>query len=128
MAPRERGVHNPAPNNRLGVQGLSLRPSNGDASSSDEEEYDRALDTNHPVGYLHGLRGEVVRVKLNSGLTFKGKLQSVDGYMNVAIEGCHEYLKDGLKGRSWGDAFIRGNTVTFICAEKDVLNMELWEN
>ena len=37
-----------------------------------------------------------------------GELQSVDGYMNIALERCTEYA-DGRPTRKWGDAFIRGN-------------------
>jgi len=37
-----------------------------------------------------------------------GDLQSVDGYMNIALERCKEWT-DGKVIRSWGDAFVRGN-------------------
>jgi len=37
-----------------------------------------------------------------------GELQSVDGYMNIALEKCEEHV-NGVKKRSYGDAFIRGN-------------------
>jgi len=37
-----------------------------------------------------------------------GELQSIDGYMNLALEKCEEYV-DGVKKRSYGDAFVRGN-------------------
>lgn len=39
---------------------------------------------------------------------FLGELQSVDGYMNIALEKCEEHV-NGVKKRSYGDAFIRGN-------------------
>ena len=35
-------------------------------------------------------------------------MQSVDGYMNIALEQAKEYV-DGKLHRSYGDAFIRGN-------------------
>lgn len=38
----------------------------------------------------------------------KGDLQSVDGYMNIALERCKE-VSDGQVTRNWGDAFVRGN-------------------
>jgi U6 snRNA-associated Sm-like protein LSm6 len=41
-------------------------------------------------------------------LTAVGELQSVDGYMNIALEGAKEYV-DGKISREYGDAFIRGN-------------------
>lgn len=37
-----------------------------------------------------------------------GDLQSVDGYMNIALERCRE-LVEGKEVRNWGDAFVRGN-------------------
>lgn len=37
-----------------------------------------------------------------------GELQSIDGYMNLALEKCEEHV-DGVKKRSYGDAFVRGN-------------------
>lgn len=37
-----------------------------------------------------------------------GELQSVDGYMNIALEGTREFV-DGKMRRSYGDAFVRGN-------------------
>lgn len=37
-----------------------------------------------------------------------GELQSVDGYMNIALEKTEEYV-NGQKRRTYGDAFVRGN-------------------
>jgi len=37
-----------------------------------------------------------------------GELQSVDGYMNIALEKTEEYVNGRLR-RSYGDAFVRGN-------------------
>lgn len=37
-----------------------------------------------------------------------GELQSIDGYMNLALEKCEEHV-DGVKKRTYGDAFVRGN-------------------
>lgn len=37
-----------------------------------------------------------------------GELQSVDGYMNIALEKTEEYV-NGVKRRTYGDAFVRGN-------------------
>ena len=41
-----------------------------------------------------------------------GELQSVDGYMNIALEGTREFV-DGKMRRSYGDAFVRGNNGAF---------------
>lgn len=37
-----------------------------------------------------------------------GELQSVDGYMNIALEQTKEFV-DGKMRREYGDAFVRGN-------------------
>lgn len=39
---------------------------------------------------------------------YEGELQSVDGYMNIALEKTEEHV-NGVKKRSYGDAFVRGN-------------------
>ena len=44
---------------------------------------------------------------------FPGELQSVDGYMNIALEKCQEYVQGQLK-RTYGDAFVRGNNGSYI--------------
>ena len=78
-----------------------------------------------PSAFLSEIIGNSVTVKLNSGVVYKGmyrdlklgayanvpntgELQSIDGYMNLALEKCEEYV-DGVKKRSYGDAFVRGN-------------------
>ncbi|KAK3330288.1 U6 snRNA-associated Sm-like protein LSm6 [Apodospora peruviana] len=69
-----------------------------------------------PASFLAGIIGSPVTVKLNSGVVYKGELQSVDGYMNIALEKTEEYV-DGAKKRSYGDAFVRGNNVMYISAD-----------
>lgn len=84
-----------------------------------------AGDSRDPSGFLSEIIGAPVTVKLNSGIIYKGMyahvrqtlslpymdvgdLQSVDGYMNIALERCRE-VSDGRVTRNWGDAFVRGN-------------------
>ncbi|KIW01675.1 U6 snRNA-associated Sm-like protein LSm6 [Verruconis gallopava] len=69
-----------------------------------------------PSGFLSAIIGAPVTVKLNSGLVYKGELQSVDGYMNIALEQTKEYV-NGQLSRTYGDAFIRGNNVMYISAD-----------
>ncbi|KAJ2905095.1 U6 snRNA-associated Sm-like protein LSm6 [Zalerion maritima] len=69
-----------------------------------------------PSTFLSDLIGNAVLVKLNSGVIYKGELQSVDGYMNIALEKTDEYV-NGAKRRSYGDAFVRGNNVMYIAAD-----------
>ncbi|PMD40037.1 LSM domain-containing protein [Hyaloscypha variabilis F] len=69
-----------------------------------------------PSAFLSEIIGNAVTVKLNSGVVYRGELQSIDGYMNLALEKCEEYV-DGVKKRSYGDAFVRGNNVMYISAD-----------
>ncbi|KAH7034850.1 U6 snRNA-associated Sm-like protein LSm6 [Microdochium nivale] len=69
-----------------------------------------------PSGFLSEIIGNNVTVKLNSGVVYKGELQSVDGYMNIALEKTEEHI-NGKKGRTYGDAFVRGNNVMYISAD-----------
>ncbi|CAI7615460.1 unnamed protein product [Penicillium glandicola] len=63
-----------------------------------------------PSVFLSEIIGAPVIVKLNSGVVYKGELQSVDGYMNIALEKTEEYVNGKLR-RNYGDAFVRGNNV-----------------
>lgn len=45
-------------------------------------------------------------------LNHTGELQSVDGYMNIALEKTEEFV-NGVKRRTYGDAFVRGNNGQF---------------
>lgn len=65
-------------------------------------------DSKDPASFLSSIIGVPVTVKLNSGVVYKGELQSVDGYMNIALEKCTEYV-NGQQRRNYGDAFVRGN-------------------
>lgn len=44
----------------------------------------------------------------NAPILLLGLLQSVDGYMNIALEQTREIV-NGKTRREYGDAFIRGN-------------------
>jgi U6 snRNA-associated Sm-like protein LSm6 len=65
-------------------------------------------DSKDPASFLSSIIGVPVTVKLNSGVVYKGELQSVDGYMNIALEKCQEFVHGKLR-RTYGDAFVRGN-------------------
>jgi U6 snRNA-associated Sm-like protein LSm6 len=58
--------------------------------------------------FLGEITSNNVIVKLNSGLEYHGKLQSVDGFMNIALEQTKE-LVDQKVTKVYGDVFIRGN-------------------
>ncbi|CAD0091874.1 unnamed protein product [Aureobasidium vineae] len=67
-----------------------------------------------PSGFLSEIIGAPVTVKLNSGVVYRGELQSVDGYMNIALEQTNEIV-DGKTRRNYGDAFVRGNNGMCFC-------------
>lgn len=85
-----------------------------------------------PSAFLSEIIGAPVIVKLNSGVVYKGtlsnftfsvsllanpsagELQSVDGYMNIALEKTEEFVNGKLR-RNYGDAFVRGNNGQFFC-------------
>jgi U6 snRNA-associated Sm-like protein LSm6 len=62
----------------------------------------------NPTEFLKQAIGKPVVVKLNSGVTYRGVLACLDGFMNIAMEQTEEYVDDHLKNR-FGDCFIRGN-------------------
>ena len=64
-----------------------------------------------PGEFVHSIVGKSVVVKLNSGVSYHGVLACLDGFMNLALEQCEEYV-DGQRTKSFGDCFIRGNNGT----------------
>ena len=65
-----------------------------------------------PSDFLKSVLGRPVRVKLNSGIEYRGVLACLDGYLNIAMEQTEEYVDGQLKAR-YGDCFIRGNNGKF---------------
>ncbi|KIW71968.1 U6 snRNA-associated Sm-like protein LSm6 [Phialophora macrospora] len=81
-----------------------------------------SADPKDPASFLSSIIGVPVTVKLNSGVVYKGELQSVDGYMNIALEKCAEYV-DGKLRRKYGDAFVRGNNGTLLLRALGVFSL-----
>lgn len=92
-------------------------------------ESSAASEGKDPSAFLGEIIGAPVTVKLNSGVIYKGfsklilsresntnpvlgELQSVDGYMNIALEKTEEYVNGKLR-QNYGDAFVRGNNGWF---------------
>ncbi|CAG9462930.1 unnamed protein product [Pedinophyceae sp. YPF-701] len=69
-----------------------------------------------PTEFLKAIKGKPVVVKLNSGVDYRGILNCLDGFMNIAMEQTEEYVNGQLK-RKYGDCFLRGNNVMYICAD-----------
>ncbi|CDW57497.1 LSM domain containing protein [Trichuris trichiura] len=70
-----------------------------------------------PSEFLKQIIGKPVVVKLNNGTDYRGILACLDGYLNIAMEQTEEYSEGQLKSK-YGDAFIRGNNVLYISAQK----------
>jgi U6 snRNA-associated Sm-like protein LSm6 len=66
-----------------------------------------------PSDFLKSVLGRPVRVKLNSGIEYRGVLASLDGFLNIAMEQTEEFVDGQLKAK-YGDAFIRGNNGTYM--------------
>lgn len=71
-------------------------------------------DKTAPSTFLTGILGNRVSVKLNNGVDYLGKLQSIDGYMNIVMDACEEFVNGKASGAKYGDVFIRGNNVLYI--------------
>mmetsp|Transcript_30974 Transcript_30974/g.29587 ORF Transcript_30974/g.29587 Transcript_30974/m.29587 type:complete len:96 (-) Transcript_30974:612-899(-) len=70
-----------------------------------------------PADFLKQVLGKPVIVQLNSGVTYRGVLACLDGFLNIAMEQTEEYIDGQLKNR-YGDCFIRGNNVMYISTPK----------
>jgi U6 snRNA-associated Sm-like protein LSm6 len=66
-----------------------------------------------PSDFLRTVLGKPVVVQLNSGVTYKGVLACLDGFMNIALEQTEEFVEGKLTNK-FGDTFIRGNNIMYI--------------
>lgn len=67
-----------------------------------------------PLNVLVKSVGSNVIIHLKSRLEYWGRMTRADGYMNVMLKGAKEYDGSGLIA-NYGDVFIRGNNVLYIC-------------
>ena len=63
----------------------------------------------NPSDFLSSSIGSSVIVRLYSGIDYHGKLTCLDGYLNIALEGCSEVSNGIVTFPKMGDTFIRGN-------------------
>ena len=73
-----------------------------------------------PLNILIKSNGANIEVVLKGRGMYRGKLMRADGYMNMILKGAKEYNRDGLIA-SYGDVFIRGNNVMYVCIEPKTL-------
>ncbi|QLG72081.1 hypothetical protein HG535_0C04350 [Zygotorulaspora mrakii] len=67
--------------------------------------------------FLSDIIGRPVNVKLYSGMLYRGRLESIDGFMNVALSSATEHYESGTNGllKNYdSDVFLRGTQVMYI--------------
>ncbi|QLL33938.1 hypothetical protein HG536_0F02630 [Torulaspora globosa] len=67
--------------------------------------------------FLSEIIGKPVNVKLHSGMLYNGRLESIDGFMNVALSSATEHYESGHNGllKTYNsDVFLRGTQVMYI--------------
>ncbi|KAL7751929.1 hypothetical protein RI367_002451 [Sorochytrium milnesiophthora] len=72
----------------------------------------------NPKPFLAEMTGQPVIVKLKWGMEYKGRLTSVDSYMNVQLSDTEEYI-DGANTGALGEVLIRCNNVLYIRRVED---------
>ena len=84
------------------------------SAAANEGSVSRSSDAKRsPSDFLKQVIGKPVMVKLHSGVTYRGVLACLDGFMNIAMEQTEEYADGQLKNK-YGDCFIRGNNGMFL--------------
>jgi U6 snRNA-associated Sm-like protein LSm6 len=73
-----------------------------------------------PLNVLIKSNGSIIEVVLKGRGSYRGKLVRADGYMNMMLKGAKEYDRNGLIA-SYGDVFIRGNNVMYVCIDPQTL-------
>mmetsp|Transcript_8339 Transcript_8339/g.6957 ORF Transcript_8339/g.6957 Transcript_8339/m.6957 type:complete len:101 (+) Transcript_8339:308-610(+) len=76
-----------------------------------------AANRRTPGDFLRDVRGCGVRVRLNNGTDYTGRLLALDGFMNLAMDEAVEFpygVNSGSEGRRYGQAVTRGNNVLYI--------------
>jgi len=66
-----------------------------------------------PLNLLQNALNESVSIRLKNNIEYKGKMSSVDAFMNLIIENASEY-SGGVLRSNYGNVIIRGNNVLFI--------------
>ncbi|VVT51567.1 uncharacterized protein SAPINGB_P003139 [Magnusiomyces paraingens] len=75
------------------------------------------FDPINPKPFLQGLTGHGVIVRLKWGETeYRGRLVSVDSYMNLQLDNAVEYI-DGDKKGQLGEIMIRCNNVLWVAED-----------
>lgn len=66
-----------------------------------------------PLDLLNSAKGKEILVQLKSGKQLVGTLLAFDIHINIVIDNAKE-IENGEQTRSYGLAFLRGDTIIFI--------------
>jgi U6 snRNA-associated Sm-like protein LSm6 len=69
-----------------------------------------------PLNVLIKATGSQVAVVLKGKGEYWGKMTRADGYMNMMLKDAKEYDDSGQVAK-YGDVFIRGNNILYVCIE-----------
>lgn len=72
-----------------------------------------------PLNQLMKHLNEEVVVKLKNDVEYRGRLVQCDNFMNIILDGAVEY-HSGTLIANYGNIFIRGNNVLYICVAPPV--------
>jgi len=67
----------------------------------------------NPKPFLTGLVNKAIAVKLKWGMEYRGRLVSVDSYMNLQLANTEEWV-DGAFAGNLGEILIRCNNVLYV--------------
>lgn len=67
----------------------------------------------NPKPFLASLIGKSVIVRLKWGMEYRGRLASVDNYMNIQLDESEEWVDGALAGQL-GEILIRCNNVLYV--------------
>ena len=73
-----------------------------------------------PLNVLMKNTNKEIIVKLKNNIEYKGRMFRCDNYMNILLEGAEE-LKNSRPVANYGNIFIRGNNILYICISGEKL-------
>lgn len=65
-----------------------------------------------PINSLYRARGRIIKANLKNGISYTGKLEKSDDFMNLMLVNAEEKTKD--RTIKYPKAFIKGNNILFI--------------
>ncbi|MFQ5998026.1 MAG: LSM domain-containing protein [Candidatus Bathyarchaeia archaeon] len=72
--------------------------------------------TKRPLSLLNRSLNNYVIVRLKNDLEYRGRLAHCDNYMNLILNEATEF-NDGQPIAEYGNIFIRGNNIIFVCLD-----------